>query len=58
MQWRRGMSVIQLSPLASITTGFQVLLIGKRLNRKWGALQRYQISEPVSGQAGVPSDGT
>ena len=43
------MSVIQLSPLASITTGFLVLFIGKRLNREWGALQKYSIPEPVSG---------
>ena len=43
------MSAIQLSPLASITTGFLVLFVGKRLNREWGALQRYSIPEPVSG---------
>ncbi len=43
------MSAIQLSPLASITTGFLVLFIGKRLNREWTFLQRYSIPEPVSG---------
>ena len=43
------MSAIQLSPLASITTGFLVLFVGKRLNREWNFLQRYLIPEPVSG---------
>ena len=43
------MSAIQLSPLASITTGFLVLFVGKRLNREWNFLQRYSIPEPVSG---------
>ena len=43
------MSAIQLSPLASITTGFLVLFVGKRLNREWTFLQHYSISEPVSG---------
>ncbi len=43
------MSAIQLSPLASITTGFLVLFIGKRLNREWTFLQSYSIPEPVSG---------
>ena len=46
------MSAIQLSPLASITTGFLVLFVGKRLNREWTFLQRYSIPEPVSG--GLP----
>ena len=40
---------MQLSPLASITTGFLVLFVGKRLNREWTFLQRYSIPEPVSG---------
>ena len=43
------MSAFQLSPLASITTGFLVLFVGKRLNREWNFLQRYSIPEPVSG---------
>ena len=43
------MSAIQLSPLASITTGFLVLFVGKRLNREWNFLQRYSIPESVSG---------
>ena len=43
------MSAFQLSPLASITTGFLVLFVGKRLNREWTFLQRYSIPEPVSG---------
>ena len=43
------MSAIQLSPLASITTGFLVLFVGKRLNLEWNFLQRYSIPEPVSG---------
>ena len=43
------MSAMQLSPLASITTGFLVLFVGKRLNREWTFLQRYSIPEPVSG---------
>ena len=43
------MSAIQLSPLASITTGFLMLFVGKRLNREWNFLQRYSIPEPVSG---------
>ena len=46
------MSAIQLSPLASITTGFLVLFVGKRLNREWNFLQHYLIPEPVSG--GLP----
>ena len=43
------MSAMQLTPLASITTGFLVLFVGKRLNREWNFLQRYSIPEPVSG---------
>ena len=43
------MSAVQLSPLASITTGFLVLFIGKRMNREWNFLQHYSIPEPVSG---------
>ena len=43
------MSAIQLSPLASITTGFLVLFVGKRLNREWNFLERYSIPEAVSG---------
>ena len=43
------MSAFQLSPLASITTGFLVLFVGTRLNREWNFLQRYSIPEPVSG---------
>ena len=43
------MSAVQLSPLASITTGFLVLFVGKRMNREWNFLQHYSIPEPVSG---------
>ena len=49
MEWLFGMSAVQLSPLASITTGFLVLFVGKRLNGEWKFLQRYSIPEPVSG---------
>ena len=43
------MSVIQLSPLVSTTTGFLVLFVGKRLNRELDVLRNYSIPEPVSG---------
>ena len=43
------MSVIQLSPLVSTTTGFLVLFVGKRLNQELDVLRNYSIPEPVSG---------
>ena len=35
------MSVIQLSPLVSTTTGFLVLFVVKRLNRELDVLRNY-----------------
>ena len=46
------MSAIQLSPLASITTGFLVMFVRNPLNCEWNFLQRHLIPEPVSG--GLP----
>lgn len=44
-----SMQPIELTPLMSITTGFLVLFIGKRLNLELPFLRNYSIPEPVSG---------
>lgn len=43
------MQPIELTPLMSITTGFLVLFVGKRLNLELPFLRQYSIPEPVSG---------
>ncbi len=43
------MQALQLTPLLSVTTGFLVLFIGKRLNLELPLLKRFSIPEPVSG---------
>ena len=43
------MQVLQLTPLLSVTTGFLVLFIGKRLNLELPLLNRFSITKPVSG---------